>query len=137
MHTQRVLSVSHPPSSSRRRLYRRCHPRSRATVTEEKSGGRWAPLQTILDPKYAAPEEYVLPQEAAPDLASHPEPVAMILGANAWVQHAPDRFDMFAVGIIMLQVRTRVNIGGTTTRVPKGHGASAACTYVSRASPMV
>lgn len=69
-----------------------------------RTGANFSPDETILDPKYAAPEEYVLPQEAAPDLASHPEPVAMILGANAWVQHAPDRFDMFAVGIIMLQL---------------------------------
>jgi len=50
----------------------------------------------------------VLPQDAAPDLASQPQAVAMMLGANAWLQHAPDRFDMFAVGIIMLQVGQHV-----------------------------
>uniref|UniRef100_A0A7S0N222 Protein kinase domain-containing protein n=1 Tax=Pyramimonas obovata TaxID=1411642 RepID=A0A7S0N222_9CHLO len=69
-----------------------------------RTGINFVPDETILDPKYAAPEEYVLPLDSAPDLASHAAPIALALGATSWMQHNPDRFDMYAVGLIMLQL---------------------------------
>eukprot|EP00242_Pyramimonas_sp_CCMP2087_P000419 CAMPEP_0198227146 /NCGR_PEP_ID=MMETSP1445-20131203/108085_1 /TAXON_ID=36898 /ORGANISM="Pyramimonas sp., Strain CCMP2087" /LENGTH=529 /DNA_ID=CAMNT_0043907123 /DNA_START=85 /DNA_END=1671 /DNA_ORIENTATION=- len=69
-----------------------------------RTGANFSPDETILDPKYAAPEEYVLPLDSAPDLASHSAPIALALGATSWIKHNPDRFDMFAVGLIMLQL---------------------------------
>jgi len=69
-----------------------------------RTGTNFNPDETILDPKYAAPEEYVLPLDSAPDLASHAAPVALALGATSWVKHSPDRFDMYAVGIILMQL---------------------------------
>ncbi|KAK3272760.1 hypothetical protein CYMTET_18961, partial [Cymbomonas tetramitiformis] len=69
-----------------------------------RTGDNFAPDETVLDPKYAAPEEYVIPLDEAPDLANQIAPVALAMGTQAWMQHCPDRFDMYSCGVTFMQL---------------------------------
>jgi hypothetical protein len=64
----------------------------------------FAPDETIMDPKYAPPEEYLIPSDDAPDIRKLFGPVALAAGRAAWVQHKPDRFDMYSAGVVMMQL---------------------------------
>ena len=69
-----------------------------------RTGKNFAPDETILDPKYSPPEEFLMPIEAAPDLAKESATIAMALGATAWARYQPDRFDMYSAGILFMQL---------------------------------
>jgi hypothetical protein len=69
-----------------------------------RTGKNYAPDETILDPKYSPPEEFLMPIDEAPDLAAASAPVALALGASAWARYQPDRFDMYSAGIIFMQL---------------------------------
>ena len=69
-----------------------------------RTGMNFAPDETIMDPKYAPPEEYLIPATAAPDIRKLFGPVALAAGSAAWLQHKPDRFDMYSAGIVMMQL---------------------------------
>lgn len=60
-----------------------------------RTGKNYAPDETILDPKYSPPEEFLMPIDQAPDLAGVPASVALALGASAWARYQPDRFDIY------------------------------------------
>ena len=64
----------------------------------------FAPDETIMDPKYAPPEEFLSPSDDAPDIRKLFGPVALAAGSAAWVQHKPDRFDLYSAGIVMMQL---------------------------------
>ena len=64
----------------------------------------FAPDETIMDPKYAPPEEFLIPSDDAPDIRKLFGPVALAAGSAAWVQHKPDRFDMYSAGVVMMQL---------------------------------
>ena len=69
-----------------------------------RTGKNFAPDETILDPKYSPPEEFLMPIEAAPDLAKESAAIALALGASAWARYQPDRFDMYSAGILFMQL---------------------------------
>jgi hypothetical protein len=64
----------------------------------------FAPDETIMDPKYAPPEEFLIPSDDAPDIRKLFGPVALAAGSAAWLKHKPDRFDMYSAGIVMMQL---------------------------------
>ena len=42
--------------------------------------------------------------EDAPDIRKLFGPVAFAAGSAAWVQHKPDRFDLYSAGIVLMQL---------------------------------
>ena len=61
-----------------------------------RTGTNFAPDETIMDPKYAPPEEFLIPTEDAPDLRKLLGPLAYAAGSAAWVKYLPDRFDSYS-----------------------------------------
>eukprot|EP01025_Chloroclados_australasicus_P034827 TRINITY_DN3555_c0_g1_i11.p1 TRINITY_DN3555_c0_g1~~TRINITY_DN3555_c0_g1_i11.p1 ORF type:complete len:815 (-),score=93.92 TRINITY_DN3555_c0_g1_i11:1680-4124(-) len=66
-----------------------------------RTGTNYSPTESILDPNYCPPEQYVLPTDTV-NLAN--TPLAMMLSPVLWMTHRPDRFDMFSIGLILLQL---------------------------------
>ncbi|KAL6774629.1 STL1 [Auxenochlorella protothecoides x Auxenochlorella symbiontica] len=65
------------------------------------TGVNFNPLYGMLDPRYAAPEQLVLPK-AVPRV---PAPfIAVLLAPFLWRLGRPDLFDSYAAGIILLQM---------------------------------
>jgi serine/threonine protein kinase len=64
-------------------------------------GINYVPNQYLLDPRYAPPEQYVMP-ESTP--RAPPAPVAAFLSPVLWQLNGPDRFDMYSVGVTLLQL---------------------------------
>tara|TARA_B110000977_G_scaffold59303_1_gene80518 strand:- start:5219 stop:6331 length:1113 start_codon:yes stop_codon:yes gene_type:complete len=69
-----------------------------------RTGMNFAPDETIMDPKYAPPEEFLIPSDDAPDIRKLFGPVAYAAGSAAWLTHKPDRFDMYSAGVVMMQL---------------------------------
>ena len=69
-----------------------------------RTGTNFAPDETIMDPKYAPPEEFLIPTEDAPDLRKLRGPLAYAAGSAAWVKYLPDRFDSYSAGVILMQL---------------------------------
>ena len=69
-----------------------------------RTGTNFTPDETIMDPKYAPPEEFLIPTEDAPDLKNMFGPLALAAGTTAWLSHKPDRFDMYSTGIVLMQL---------------------------------
>ena len=67
-----------------------------------RTGTNYVPTETILDPVYCAPEEYVLPTETA-DLAKQGM-VAQLMSPIVWSQHRPECFDSYSAGVVLLQL---------------------------------
>ena len=68
-----------------------------------RTGTNYKPTETILDPLYCPPEEYVLPTDA-PHLSKQAAPLAMVMSPVLWQQHRPDCFDTWSAGVILLQL---------------------------------
>ncbi|KAF6253935.1 kinase-like domain-containing protein [Scenedesmus sp. NREL 46B-D3] len=66
-----------------------------------RTGTNYSPEESILDPMYCPPEQYVLPTDS-PHLAK--SAFALALSPMLWAQHKPDRFDSWSAGIVMLQL---------------------------------
>ncbi|KIY99127.1 putative Serine/threonine-protein kinase SNT7 [Monoraphidium neglectum] len=64
-----------------------------------RSGTNYTPEESILDPLYCPPEQFVLPTDS-PHLAK--SFVAQAFGPVLWAQHKPDRFDTWSAGIILM-----------------------------------
>ena len=69
-----------------------------------RTGMNFAPDETIMDPKYAPPEEFLIPSDDSPDIRKLFGPVALAAGSAAWLKHKPDRFDMYSAGVVMMQL---------------------------------
>ena len=67
-----------------------------------RTGTNYVPTETMLDPVYCAPEEYVLPTETT-DLAKQGV-VAQIMSPIVWSQHRPECFDSYSAGVVLLQL---------------------------------
>ncbi|CAG9460271.1 unnamed protein product [Pedinophyceae sp. YPF-701] len=78
-----------------------------------RSGTNYTPRETILDPLYCAPEQYVLPIDS-PDIAATAKPIAALMGPLLWAQYKPDKFDSYSVGLILMQLAV------PALRTPKG-----------------
>ncbi|KAI5000029.1 hypothetical protein ZWY2020_004618 [Hordeum vulgare] len=64
-------------------------------------GINYIPKEFLLDPRYAAPEQYIMStQTPSPPSA----PVATALSRVLWQLNLPDRFDIYSLGLIYLQM---------------------------------
>ena len=72
-------------------------------MADLRTGLNYCPDESILDPYYCPPEQYVLPTDA-PDLSSKNPVMSRALSSMLWNKHKPDRFDMYSIGLIMLQL---------------------------------
>lgn len=74
-----------------------------------RTGVNFNPETGLLDPKYAPPEQLVVPQEVP---RAPPSLVALLASPALWQLTSPDRFDTYSVGVMLLQMcvpQLRVN----------------------------
>ncbi|GAA0176080.1 non-receptor serine/threonine protein kinase [Lithospermum erythrorhizon] len=64
-------------------------------------GINYIPKEFLLDPRYAAPEQYIMSTQT-PSAPS--APVATALSPVLWQLNLPDRFDIYSTGLIFLQM---------------------------------
>ncbi|XP_020265049.1 serine/threonine-protein kinase STN7, chloroplastic [Asparagus officinalis] len=64
-------------------------------------GINYVPKEFLLDPRYAAPEQYIMSTQT-PSAPS--APVATALSPVLWQLNLPDRFDIYSIGLIFLQM---------------------------------
>ncbi|XP_052199898.1 serine/threonine-protein kinase STN7, chloroplastic [Diospyros lotus] len=64
-------------------------------------GINYIPKEFLLDPRYAAPEQYIMSTQT-PSAPS--APVASALSPVLWQLNLPDRFDIYSAGLIFLQM---------------------------------
>lgn len=64
-------------------------------------GINYVPKEFLLDPRYAAPEQYIMSTQT-PSAPS--APVATALSPVLWQMNLPDRFDVYSLGLIFLQM---------------------------------
>ncbi|KAF3774037.1 Serine/threonine-protein kinase [Nymphaea thermarum] len=64
-------------------------------------GINYVPKEFLLDPRYAAPEQYIMSTQT-PSAPS--APVATALSPVLWRMNLPDRFDIYSAGLIFLQM---------------------------------
>ncbi|CAI5992197.1 unnamed protein product [Closterium sp. NIES-64] len=67
-----------------------------------RSGHNYVPNETVMDPKYCAPERFVMPPGTTPPLP--PDPLASLLSPFLWALNTPDRFDVYSAGIVLMQL---------------------------------
>ncbi|KAJ0985782.1 hypothetical protein J5N97_004138 [Dioscorea zingiberensis] len=70
-------------------------------ATDLRVGINYIPKEFLLDPRYSAPEQYIMSTQT-PSAPS--APVATALSPVLWQMNLPDRFDMYSVGLIFLQM---------------------------------
>lgn len=66
-----------------------------------RTGVNFNPETGLLDPKYAPPEQLVVPQEVP---RAPPRFVALLGSPALWQLTSPDRFDTYSVGVLLLQL---------------------------------
>ncbi|PSC67135.1 Serine threonine-kinase chloroplastic [Micractinium conductrix] len=64
-------------------------------------GLNYVPNQYLLDPRYAPPQQYIMSKQTP---RAPPAPVAALLSPVLWRLNTPDRFDMYSVGVVLLQM---------------------------------
>jgi len=64
-------------------------------------GINYLPKEFLLDPRYAPPEKYIMSTSTP---KAPPLPVAAVLSPVLWNLNRPDRFDMYSVGLILVQM---------------------------------
>ncbi|KAK4788798.1 hypothetical protein SAY86_020117 [Trapa natans] len=64
-------------------------------------GINYIPKEFLLDPRYAAPEQYIMSTQT-PSAPS--APVATALSPVLWQMNSPDRFDIYSAGLIFMQM---------------------------------
>ncbi|XP_024525241.1 serine/threonine-protein kinase STN8, chloroplastic [Selaginella moellendorffii] len=69
-----------------------------------RSGYNYVPNETIMDPDYAPPEQYVMPTRT-PRLP--PDPLCSLISPLIWLLNTPDRFDVFSAGLVMMQLSVK------------------------------
>lgn len=70
-------------------------------ATDLRIGKNFVPKRGMLDPDFCPPELYVLPEETP---VPPPEPIAAILSPILWQLNSPDLFDMYSVGVTLMQM---------------------------------
>ncbi|KAL6186630.1 hypothetical protein ACLB2K_042750 [Fragaria x ananassa] len=70
-------------------------------ATDLRVGINYIPKEFLLDPRYAAPEQYIMSTQT-PSAPS--APVATALSPVLWQMNLPDRFDIYSTGLIFLQM---------------------------------
>ncbi|XP_024525647.1 serine/threonine-protein kinase STN7, chloroplastic isoform X1 [Selaginella moellendorffii] len=70
-------------------------------ATDLRVGINYIPQEFLLDPRYAAPEQYIMSTQTP----SAPSPViATALSPVLWQLNLPDRFDIYSLGLMFLQM---------------------------------
>lgn len=64
-------------------------------------GINYTPREILLDPRFAAPEQYIMSTQTP---TAPPALIALLLSPVLWQLNVPDRFDMYSVGLVMLQL---------------------------------
>lgn len=64
-----------------------------------RTGTNWVPDETIIDPGYAAPEKYIMGTKTWDK--QH------LVGGLVWAANAPDRFDSFSAGLVLMQMAVK------------------------------
>ncbi|KAJ7519106.1 hypothetical protein O6H91_20G023000 [Diphasiastrum complanatum] len=64
-------------------------------------GINYVPKEFLLDPRYAAPEQYIMSTQTP---SAPPPPIAAALSPVLWQMNLPDRFDIYSAGLIFLQM---------------------------------
>ncbi|KAK2998528.1 hypothetical protein RJ639_024400, partial [Escallonia herrerae] len=90
-------------------------------------GINYIPKEFLLDPRYAAPEQYIMSTQT-PSAPS--APVAAALSPVLWQMNVPDRFDIYSTGLIFLQMVT----GAFTTVTHASRGITAL--WIERNAPV-
>nr|XP_027096928.1 serine/threonine-protein kinase STN7, chloroplastic-like [Coffea arabica] len=70
-------------------------------ATDLRVGINYIPKEFLLDPRYAAPEQYIMSTQT-PSAPS--APVATALSPVLWQLNLPDRFDIYSAGLVFLQM---------------------------------
>jgi len=65
-------------------------------AVDMRNGFNYDPKIGFLDPKYAPPEQYVLPQSVSG--------LTLFASPFLWVSEKPDRFDTYSAGMVLLQM---------------------------------
>ncbi|KAJ1479994.1 hypothetical protein T484DRAFT_1812307 [Baffinella frigidus] len=65
-------------------------------AVDMRNGFNYDPKIGFLDPKYAPPEQYVLPQSVSG--------LTLFASPFLWVSEKPDRFDTYSAGMVLLQL---------------------------------
>ena len=66
-----------------------------------RSGVNYSPKDFIFDPRFKAPEEYIMSKQTP---EAPPLPLALALSPVLWQLNLPDRFDMYSMGVVLLQM---------------------------------
>ena len=72
-------------------------------MADLRTGMNYVPGESILDPYYCPPEQYVLPTDT-PDLANTNRVMSLAMSTMLWNRHKPDRFDSYSIGLILMQL---------------------------------
>lgn len=64
-------------------------------------GINYIPKEFLLDPRYAAPEQYIMSTQTP---SAPPPLIAAALSPVLWQMNLPDRFDIYSLGLIFLQM---------------------------------
>jgi len=64
-------------------------------------GINYIPKEFLLDPRYAAPEQYIMSTQTP---SAPPPIIAAALSPVLWQMNLPDRFDIYSSGLILLQM---------------------------------
>jgi serine/threonine protein kinase len=64
-------------------------------------GINYIPKEFLLDPRYAAPEQYIMSTQTP---SAPPPIIAAALSPVLWQMNLPDRFDIYSLGLIFLQM---------------------------------
>ncbi|KAJ8621198.1 hypothetical protein MRB53_029727 [Persea americana] len=70
-------------------------------ATDLRVGINYIPKEFLLDPRYTAPEQYIMSTQT-PSAPS--APVATALSPVLWQMNLPDRFDIYSAGLIFMQM---------------------------------
>ncbi|KAG6398952.1 hypothetical protein SASPL_140424 [Salvia splendens] len=70
-------------------------------ATDLRVGINYIPKEFLLDPRYSAPEQYIMSTQT-PSAPS--APVATALSPVLWQLNLPDRFDIYSTGLIFMQM---------------------------------
>jgi len=68
-----------------------------------RTGDNFDPKEAIMDPMFCPPEQRVLPTNV-PNIAALSSFQKSVQVPLLWAKHRPDRFDVYPVGIIMMQL---------------------------------
>eukprot|EP00193_Tetraselmis_chui_P004640 CAMPEP_0177767836 /NCGR_PEP_ID=MMETSP0491_2-20121128/9362_1 /TAXON_ID=63592 /ORGANISM="Tetraselmis chuii, Strain PLY429" /LENGTH=480 /DNA_ID=CAMNT_0019284527 /DNA_START=570 /DNA_END=2012 /DNA_ORIENTATION=+ len=67
------------------------------------TGTNFDPEESMFDPVYCAPEQYIMPVDSM-HIGKLSGPMRAMACAAAWNQHRPDRFDMYSAGMVLMQL---------------------------------